>query len=148
VPKAMIQAVLFRELICIGTDDIAADLAVRSGKRSDSSTGLGQITAKTAMAAHNPDNLTLSQMWELLQTPEKNIEYVGHILKYEAKKQKITELNAITDEQRINIFGAYNAGPHYASDDGRRYGEATQSYYNEFVKYLRTYARKSDRPRR
>jgi hypothetical protein len=131
VPKSMIQAVMFRELISYGIDDIIADILVKTGKRSDSSTGLGQVTATTAMAAHNPDNITLADMWKLLQNPNENIKYLGYILLYETQKQNV-DIYAEEDQTRINIFAGYNAGNNYLSNDGQRYGKATNSYYYEF----------------
>ncbi len=53
IHECMIQAILFRETIFMGYDDVAADMAVSSGLRRDSSTGVGQISAKTAIIAHN-----------------------------------------------------------------------------------------------
>ena len=134
VPKTMIQSILFRELICTGLDDIAADMAVKAGIRSDSSTGWGQIFAQTAITAYNPNSLSISQMWNLLQDTDVNIGYVGYVLRYEAGRQGITDLYAITAQQRINIFGAYNAGSNYATA-GARYGAATETYFNAFEQY-------------
>jgi hypothetical protein len=76
IQKEMIQAILYRELICYGLDDVAKDLVVRQYYMSrkinlpgtaydmynfmdlddevkDSSTGIGQIFASTAIKAEN-----------------------------------------------------------------------------------------------
>ena len=66
IPKEFVQSVLFREIWCYSVTDAAADVAVQEYyawkegvgsepliKKTDSSTGLGQIFASTAIKALN-----------------------------------------------------------------------------------------------
>jgi len=84
------------------------------------------------MEAHNPGNLSLAEMWQLLQNPEDNIMYVALVIKYEAERQGIRDFSSIYGMLRTNIFAAYNAGSNYLGEDGQRYGKATHSYYEAF----------------
>jgi len=60
VPREMMQALIFKEQICIGIEDALADQLVKQGTNDDNSTGLGRIFARTAMAADNYINGALN----------------------------------------------------------------------------------------
>lgn len=103
VPKEMVQAIVLREQATLGLDDTVADSLVmnyytKGFGQPDSSTGIGQIFARTAIAAENAilKNITLDTknpkdiwtVWQNLQDPTYNIEHVAMILKMEAKDIK------------------------------------------------------------
>ncbi len=159
VPKEMIQSVLYRELICYGLDDVAKDAVVRQyyiskqvpipgtaydlynlfgvdDKVKDSSTGIGQIFASTAIKAENIvlNNTALDtkaeddlwNMWQKLQDPETNIYYIGLVLKMEAKNLDI-DLSSSTRKEKIQVMGEYNGNIDY--------GRHAIKYYDLFKKY-------------
>jgi hypothetical protein len=161
VPKEMIQSILYRELICYGMDDVAKDLVVQQyyisreinlpgtaydtynfmnleEEARDSSTGIGQIFASTAIKAENvvfrnynlnKDNEDdLWMMWQRLQNQETNIYYVGLVLKMESTNLRI-DLSTSTREEKIKVLGKYNGNTEY--------GRQVIEYYDLFKKYNR-----------
>ena len=137
VEKEMIQAIIFRELICYGYDDVLGDYMFEKFGR-DSSTGLGQISASTAIEAEKAVmgscDKTINQMWPVLQDPNENIRYVAMNI-----KSIITGDSIIIDDKidieppsndTIAIFARYNSavwGP-----NAQRYSNAVYSYYLAF----------------
>lgn len=145
VPKEMMQAVIFREQICIGLDDALADQLVRDGNRDDSSTGLGQIFARTAMSADNYINQAgydlnnaqhVNMMWWTLQENYANIYYVGLVLKYEASRLNINLENASRSDMQT-VISRYNG----TGDSAVAYGNQTILYYDAYKKYSDTVAK-------
>ena len=161
IQKEMIQSILYRELICYGMDDVVKDLVVRQyyisreinmpgtaydmynfmnldDEVKDSSTGIGQIFASTAIKAENMvfRNYNLDKdneddvwmMWQRLQNPETNIYYVGLVLKMEAMRLGIN-LSTATRDEKIKVFGKYNGNI--------AYGRHVIKYYDLFKKYNR-----------
>lgn len=140
VPKAIIQSIIFREQICIGLEDSLADELVKSGNRVDSSTGLGQIFAATAIDASNDIDRTtydsknisdLNYMWWTVQTDYANIYYIGLILKHWAKIFNIN-LNNASEEEIIQVLARYNG----TGDKALQYGQQTILYYDAFIQYI------------
>ncbi|MEA4854427.1 MAG: hypothetical protein VB082_09170 [Christensenella sp.] len=139
VPPAMLQAVLLRENGFLGIDDEFADTAVKIGLKADSSTGIGQVTAKTAIKAENflnhgttgyipldPENKAdLRKMWDKLQDDEYNIEMMAKVLKYEAVRESI-DLNNASMEQIELVLSRYNG----TGENAVRYGEEVMRYYD------------------
>jgi hypothetical protein len=134
----MIQAIIFRETIFMGVDDVLADTAVSLGLRSDSSTGVGQIFAKTAITAHNSftnnkiklTKKNIRKMWGDLQHKQTNIFYVG----LELKRIKEIEYNyrnvKLKKSQVVKIFARYNG----SGSAAKKYGKETYEYYIQFKK--------------
>ncbi|WP_026517784.1 hypothetical protein [Butyrivibrio sp. MC2021] len=135
--KAMIQAVLFQEIRFYGIDDPLADAAVELGVKGDSSTGLGQIFAGTAIEAYNhfnPDSKLsadnpedIAKMWEQLQDPAYNIDMVAKVLSYKAWKNGYSVEN-MSPEEIQKMFRSYNG----SGDLAERYGEVVMNYYKHF----------------
>jgi hypothetical protein len=140
VPKEMIQAIMYRELTCMGADDIAADVAVAAGLRKDSSTGIGQVFAETAIKAEkivngdkelNPENKDdIKKVWQWLQDDNTNIYYIGLVLKSIAIESKI-DLSNVSRQQMEAIIARYNG----FGSDAARYGSQTMQYYDLFKRY-------------
>lgn len=159
MPKEMIQSVLYREIICYDLDDVAIDIVVPQyymsknipipgtaydlynsfnldGRARDSSTGIGQIFAKTAIDAERDVNKNydwdrkneddLWKMWQKLQDPETNIDYIGQVLEMEAKRLEI-KLSSATRKEKIKVMGEYNGNIDY--------GRHAIKYYDLFKKY-------------
>ena len=171
VPKAMIQAILFKEIRMQDARDTLADSFVieyydykhelerynelsswqklfypvpipSNMMREDSSTGLGQIFASTAIAAYNEgikrgyilgqridyDNWhQREKVWNDLRDNDKNIFYVGVVLKYEAIRLNV-DLNDASDNQLASVLARYNGTGSAAAE----YGKETKQYYNVF----------------
>ena len=72
------------------------------------------------------DEDDLWKMWQKLQDPETNIQYVGLVLKMEAQNLDI-DLNSATREEKIKVIGEYNGNI--------AYGRQTIKYYDLFKKY-------------
>lgn len=162
VEKEMIQSVLFQELRFYNVADPVADSFVRQAQayeqqmetylkadllgqivmgapsppivyRSDSSTGLGQIFASTAIDATNwyeqtnydrKDKKDLEKFWNELQDEDYNINMVGRVLAY--KRSTLPEGSAAKE-----IMRAYNGSGELA----RKYSEVTSQYYDAFKEY-------------
>lgn len=172
MPKEMVQAVLFRELACLNIRDSAGDVLVMqyytyleqleyymslSWKKQlmvtmpiaplyikkDSSTGLGQIFAKTAILANNylyarkiiggqkynyQDWKSRRKMWFALKDNNVfNVRFVAYVLKYEACKLGISNINKAKVSNLKKIMAKYNG------DDS--YGEKCYRYYLIFKQY-------------
>jgi RHS repeat-associated protein len=141
VPKEMIQAVLTREIYCANLTDKAADLTVKEGIKKDSSTGLGQIFAGTAINAekqvYGSSVRNNKEEWNILQNDLNNIFYVGLVLK--AKAEELNENGKITtsdltkassgDLQKVLAY--YNG----TGDKAKNYGASVKGYYNAFNIY-------------
>lgn len=179
LPKAYIQAVLLRELIFENILDSIADEAVIithtyiNAKeiydnldwysklfvqkpvypiliyKEDSSTGLGQIFAGTAISAlnylnkRNNINITYNyenwrerySIWNKLRTNnEYNVSMIANILVFRA----ISEINIDNDfflgyseESRILLLARYNG----TNDSAKKYGKEVYRYYEVFEKY-------------
>lgn len=168
INKALIQAVLLRELTCLNVSDDVADSAVISYYsykqqlenynklpwykqiifgppvvpvpiREDSSTGLGQIFAKTGINARNAtlqkgeSKMNYSNwkqrksMWYRLKDNNAyNITMVARVLKME--KYKL----APSSRSTILILSRYNNGN---AKKATTYGNICYRYYNLFNKY-------------
>lgn len=170
VNKALIQAVLLRELTCINASDDLADIAVMNyynykqqlenyskkpwyiqiiigtpepklPMREDSSTGYGQIFAKTGI---NARNATLQKgeakmyyskwkqrktMWyKLKDNKTYNITMVARVLKMETKNLKLSS----PLENISLVLSRYNNG---TTKKATQYGEICNRYYKLFKKY-------------
>jgi hypothetical protein len=175
VPKAMIQAILFKELRMQDARDTLADGYVMEyyrfnhavedydelpiwqkifidppkstlPMREDSSTGLGQIFAKTAINSYNVaiqrgdisgqkidynDWHQREKVWDALRTDDKkNIFYATLVLKNEAANLKI-DLSKASNTQIQSTLARYNGTGSAAAE----YGKETLQYYNLFNKY-------------
>lgn len=176
MPKAVIQAILFREIYCIGYDDDVADALVTEyyaykeqidayekmswwqqiisgyptpyiGMREDSSTGLGQIFAKTAINAHNfciKDGVLSSipydydnwkdrkKVWYNLKDDEKyNIQYVGLVLYHAADMVNVNNLYNLKSEDAKKVLARYNG----TNSSAKAYGGIVYKYYKLFNQY-------------
>lgn len=165
VEKEMIQSVLFQELRFYDVADPVVDSFVRQTQlfehqveayakaglaeqmirgvpkppityRKDSSTGLGQIFASTAIDATNwyektnydrNDKKDLEKFWNELQDEDYNIDMVGRVLAY-----KRSTLPEGADAKRI--MRAYNGSGEMAE----RYSNVTSQYYKAFEEYNST----------
>lgn len=101
--------------------------------RKDSSTGLGQIFASTAIDATNwyektnydrNDKKDLEKFWNELQDEDYNIDMVGRVLAY-----KRSTLPEGADAKRI--MKAYNGSGELAE----KYSNVTWQYYKAFEEY-------------
>lgn len=136
IEKEMIEAVLFRELICVGLDDVAADLRFRITGQ-DCSTGIGQIFASTAIAAEKSVtgscNKNVSEMWYALQNKCTNIRYVAMNLKSILNKNDL-EIPKTEDSSKYSTnflaFARYNAKS--LGEKAKTYATAVEKYYNAF----------------
>lgn len=173
--KAMLQAILFREIRCYGVDDPVADsLVVQSysyeqqmesymewssninfsnwwqiffrqppqipvGYRTDSSTGVGQIFAATAIDAYNSyygtdydknDWHVKEEFWNNLQDESYSVDMVALVLINNAKELGY-DVNNLTDEQLQDVFRRYNG----FGDSAEAYGETVKQYYDSFSEY-------------
>ncbi len=174
VPKAMIQAVLFKEIRMKDARDVLADSFVieyyrynhavedydklsfwqkvfvgppqpANLMREDSSTGLGQIFAKTAIDAYNAgisrgdisgSNIDYNdwhqreKVWNELRDDKTNIFYAGLVLKQKAEILKI-DLNNVTDNEIEKTLARYNGFGNAAAE----YGRETKQYYDLFTQF-------------
>lgn len=175
VPKAMTQAILFKEIRMKDARDVLADSFVmeyyrynheverffdlplwqqilvgapklNSPMREDSSTGLGQIFAKTAINAYNAaiqrediigqeidynDWHQREKVWDALRTDDKeNIFYAALVLKNEAVNLNI-DLSKASNNQIQNTLARYNGTNTAAAE----YGKETLQYYILFDSY-------------
>ena len=159
VPKSFLQAILLREISNINDLDSIADKAVEmyfdevekkgsSQKKADSSTGLGQIFAATAIESHNElvskgiindnridanDIATRKSIWyKLKDDDEYNILAVAKALKAKASyKGFASKLYQLDDSQKQSLFKAYNG----SGTDAQKYGEVVLSYQKELSIY-------------
>lgn len=165
VDKAMIQAVLYREIRCYGLDDPVSDAAVIETYASkhltefyksnnakfrqipntpidivdDSSTGVGQIFAATAIDAYNLEYGTnynkldwkdKELFWNKLQDDQYNVEMAAMVLKLKANDCGYN-INNLSDEQRKLVLAGYNG----SGDAALAYGVTVHDYYESFSEY-------------
>ncbi len=162
VEKAMIQAVLFQEIRFYGIEDPVADAWVsltyaeedrqtESGSRmagelslfrvihkQDSSTGIAQIYAKTAIEAYNwkygteydpSDIATLEQFWMGLQDDACCIDTEAMVLAKIMDDQQVS--TPLTEDETRQVMARYNGTNSWA----QKYGEVTAQYYAAFQEY-------------
>lgn len=165
VKKEIIQSILFREIIFLNVADPVADTAVQNyfinranierfnslpwykqvlagspqilvPEREDSSTGLGQVTAKTAISALANPNINYNnwkdrkRIWySLRDNDEYNINMVALILYRNGGNKNL--LNP-SRKQIIDAAAIYNTG---SVDKGQAYGKKIYTYYGFFSKY-------------
>ena len=115
-----------------------------AGYRTDSSTGLGQIFASTAINALNSYYMEeygvepyskeswkdLRDVWYMLQDDEYNINMVALVLLYKAKCNDVDLSNASIDEIQ-KVLKAYNGSGEWAD----KYSVVTLKYYEAFKKF-------------
>lgn len=162
VEKAMIQAVLFQELRFYGIEDPVADAWVamtyaeedrraengsgtvgeaslfRMIRKQDSSTGIAQIYAKTAIEAHNwkydteydpSDIATLERFWIGLQDDTRSIDTEAMVLAKIMDDQEVSV--PLTEDEAGQVMARYNGTNGWA----QKYGEVTTRYYAAFQEY-------------
>ena len=162
VEKAMIQAVLFQELRFYGIEDPVADAWVamtyaeedrraengsgtvgeaslfRMIRKQDSSTGIAQIYAKTAIEAHNwkysteydsSDIATLERFWIGLQDDTRSIDTEAMVLAKIMDDQAVSV--PLTEDEAGQVMARYNGTNGWA----QKYGEVTTRYYAAFQEY-------------
>lgn len=108
---------------------------------SDSSTGLAQIFAATAINAEKSFNSNskldsknqddIWGMWQKLQNENTNIYYVGLVLKMESKEIGVSDMTKSSNQQIENTFAGYNGSGQAAA----LYGNQTMQYYDLFKRY-------------
>lgn len=174
MPKALIQGILLREITCIYIADDMADLAVMnyftyeqnldtymklpwylkigmiievpSPMRNDSSTGLGQIFAKTAINSNNyaidkkyivgnkynyDDWSQRKTIWYKLKNDnEYNVGMVGLVLKTGAAEKKVDTKKLTANDTKI-VLARYNGTAKATS----KYGSLVYNYYKIFKQY-------------
>ena len=160
IEKEFIQAIIFQEQRFLGFDDPIADALVLQSNvydknlekfvnrnyfyaplpilryRNDSSTGLGQIFAKTAINAINAyegiqkysvnSKEDIKAIWNALQNTEFNIDTIGSIMLYNK--------NILLDENNFsnrNLLKLYNGSGNLAE----KYSLVTEQYFNAFKEY-------------
>lgn len=162
VEKAMIQAVLFQELRFYGIEDPVADAWVamtyaeedrraengsitagetslfRMIRKQDSSTGIAQIYAKTAIEAHNwkysteydpSDIATLERFWIGLQDDTRSIDTEAMVLAKIMDDQEVSV--PLTEDEAGQVMARYNGTNGWA----QKYGAVTTRYYAAFQEY-------------
>ena len=162
VEKAMIQAVLFQELRFYGIEDPVADAWVamtyaeedrraengsitagetsmfRMIRKQDSSTGIAQIYAKTAIEAHNwkysteydpSDIATLERFWIGLQDDTRSIDTEAMVLAKIMDDQEVSV--PLTEDEAGQVMARYNGTNGWA----QKYGAVTARYYAAFQEY-------------
>ena len=138
IKKAIIQSIIYRELIFYGFEDAVADTAVALGMKNDSSTGPAQIFAKTAINAHNSfnskkieiNNKNIKEMWRKLQNDEDNIFYAGLELRRIIEKEYQYNKSEMKKEQYKKVFARYNG----KGTSAEKYGKETYKYFIQFKK--------------
>ena len=155
LPKAVLQAVLFKEMTDIDLADPAADLLVRLGKfsKKDSSTGYAQIFGYVALGAvnfavdrnlatyeslgiscdhrldrNNPADVRM--IWKKLDTdPRFNMEAAAlNLLSCAEEMTGRIDFSHYTPEELQLVLTRYNANVRHITD----YGKQTYEYYLKF----------------
>ncbi|MFC4767435.1 RHS repeat domain-containing protein, partial [Effusibacillus consociatus] len=134
VPKAMIQAILFREITTFNLMDATDVKRVASGESKTASVGPGQIFPKTAIDAEKlvegSSNYTEEEMfWKLLDN-KTNIHYVAVVLKAESIRLNINLNNASRGDIQ-KVLAKYNG----TGSSAKQYGAYAIQYYDAFVAY-------------
>jgi len=116
-----------------------------SPMRGDSSTGIGQIFARTAIEAHNSaiargdisgQNIDYAninerkEVWYGLRSDETNIFYAGVVLRHKAESLGVNLFNA-SGSQIEQSLSRYNG----SGDAAKEYGIETKQYYDLFLQY-------------
>ncbi len=109
------------------------------GYRLDSSTGIGQIFAKTAIKSYNEYYHTdydsknwkdLKLFWNKLQEDEFNTEMVALILKSNANEFGY-DINNLSSQQLKEVLARYNG----TNQNAKKYGDVVREYYYSFKEY-------------
>ncbi len=133
VPVEMIQAIMYRETICYGMEDLLDFLPGHSK-------GLMQIKAQTAYESEvyfNKKTLyTVEDIEKLIKDDSHNIYYGALTLSRWASEYGVNLMNASENEIGL-VFSSYNAG-RKLSQIGP-YGEATLSYYLAFRRHVKEF---------
>ena len=111
VQKSAVQAVVFRETLGYGVEDLLLDRI-----RANASRGLCQIRPSTAMEADKALGiapLPYKAYARQLNYAQVSILTCAKILKAEAVKI-YAQPSAMTDEELLIVFKCYNGGAHYA----------------------------------
>lgn len=160
IEKEIIQSIIFQEQRFFGIDDPFVDSLVRQsyvyddnlekfikkelwvspqpvlGYRTDSSTGIGQIFAKTAISAINycankklydvESKKDIRNIWNKLQEKDFNIDTIGAVLAY--KKYLLITQDAYSN---YNLLKSYNGSGKWAE----KYAAVTEKYAAAFKVY-------------
>ncbi len=155
MPKEFITAILLKEMSMIDRVDEIGDGMVEdyynkleqngtAEGKNDSSTGLGQIFAKTAIDSHNTlinkgiisgdvlgdDIATKKSVWYSLKDDDKyNILFVAKTLRAKAVYSGINDFVNCSDDTLVKIFAAYNGSGSAATE----YGQCVLKYYKELI---------------
>jgi hypothetical protein len=147
---------MIREQRFVDFRDTAADVLTSIGLREQSSTGLMQVTTKTAIDAINfsvekgyttygdlgissdkpltyTDSKDRSSIWNLLKSdPEFNIEIAAQIVRMNADKEvKKDNIEDYSEADLIKLLALYNG----RGDAAREYGEECYGWYQDFNWY-------------
>jgi hypothetical protein len=130
VNKAMIAAVMFREMMCFSPDDLLDPLKARL--RGDASMGIGQIFISTARRAEtaflgSDPGYSKSDMIKRLMDPAANIYYIGLVLKMHNDEQGL-DAGAISS----SVLAAYNG----SGSAAKNYGARAVNYAYMFERYF------------
>ena len=124
-PQAMIQAVLFREILCYGLEDKLLDW------RNSASKGIAQIKIATARKAETYFDPTIERTDDeyeaLLNDDASCVYYCALVLSYEAARKGYS-VDSLSRAQVQEVFSAYNGAS--------AYGEATIQYYDAFLRHI------------
>lgn len=156
VPKSVLQTIMFREQRFVDARDTAADFLTGIGLREQSSTGLMQVTTRTAIDAINysvekgyttfgdlgitknnqlsyADNKDRSSIWDLLKNdPEFNIEVAAQIVRMNADREvKKDNIEDYSEADLIKLLALYNG----RGDAAQEYGKECYGWYQEFSWY-------------
>ena len=147
---------MFREQRFVDARDTAADFLTGIGMREQSSTGLMQVTTRTAIDAINysvekgyttfgdlgitrnnqltyADSKDRSSIWNLLRNdPEFNIEVATQIVRMNADKEvKKENIEDYSEADLMKLLARYNG----RGDAAQEYGEECYGWYQEFSWY-------------
>ncbi len=146
MPKAFLSAVLFREMMFLGQEDILDGVPFLGGK----SIGICQIGIDNVrlneQVVHGKSSLIINysdkEIREMLETPELAVYFCAVQLKARAIQitgDKYVNLNNLKKKQLQKIMAEYNQskiskniGPIKTKE---KYAEETYTYYQMFLKY-------------
>ena len=156
VPKPVLQTIMFREQRFVDIRDTAADFLTEFGLRKQSSTGLMQVTTRTAIDAINytiqkgyttykdlginrdtpltyEDKGDRSSVWNLLKNdPDFNIEVATQIVRMEADEMNGSKsITGYNSSELIKLFAVYNGSGAAALE----YGTECYNWYQDFSWY-------------
>ena len=145
IPKALVKAVLFREMMFIGQEDLLDGLPVIGGK----SMGICQIGIENVRynenTVHGKDSLlankTDAELMDMLQNPEQSVYFCAVQLRARAIKltrNKNVDLHNLNREQIHKVLEEYNQskitktiGPVKTK---AKYADETYRYYELFAR--------------